>query len=92
MYDFFYRRDKTPHLFTAGQATVNLNQSNTYNISRVIVHESFTLTPTLRHDLALFRLSGDYRALPTLCVDDTAASSYDLCYTAGWGSVDGTGE
>ena len=61
------------------------------NISRVIVDERFTVSPSLRHDIALLKLAGTHSDLPHICIDTDVAEPTDLCYTAGWGSVDGRG-
>lgn len=68
----------------------NRTNKNFWSVSRVIIHPSFSLTPTLRHDIAVFKVASnlDY---PSICLNKEASNKDDLCYVAGWGSVDNTG-
>ena len=70
---------------------MELSSDHLMNISRVIVDERFTVSPSLRHDIALLKLAGTHSDLPHICIDTDVAEPTDLCYTAGWGSVDGRG-
>jgi len=86
---FIERRDGTPHLFQVGDSSVNRTRASLMNVSRVIVNERFSVTPSLRHDIALLKLGRGFADLPHICMETGTAMSSDLCYTAGWGSVDG---
>lgn len=82
----FYRRDLAPHLFHVELTSIKRDISNSVvNVTRIIHHPSFTVQPSLRHDLALFKLTTVPPVTP-VCLHQTLS---DYCYVVGWGSVDG---
>lgn len=60
------------------------------NVTKVVLHQDFSNSPTLLHDIALFKL-GSELSYPRVCMDDSPSTTSELCYVAGWGSVDGKG-
>ena len=86
-----FSRELAPHLFQVAINSTDLSISQTlYNVSKVIVHPQFTSAPTLRHDLALLKLNSDLDIAP-ICLSEGNARTSAVCYTVGWGSVDGRG-
>lgn len=88
----FTRRDTKPELFQIEAVSRQRGDSNMMNVSKIIVHNGFSNSPALRNDIALFKLDSNF-IYPSICLNKQQPSGdNNLCYVAGWGSVDGTGK
>ncbi|XP_067928262.1 MAM and LDL-receptor class A domain-containing protein 1-like [Watersipora subatra] len=81
------RRDKNPHMVSVELTSLLRTSSSRRNISKVIIHSGFSNVPTLKNDLALIKLAAHVE-YPSVCLFSEEHIE-GLCYTAGWGSVDG---